>query len=342
MILAVIFIWYSVSVLLLLFVGVLFAALLRGISNWLARKSGMGEQVSLAIVLCSLLLLTFTFGKYLVPQIVVQVDLLATQIPEATESVTNWMGEREWGRWILTKASRPAEVAPSSAEVLSRVTGVISSTVTGILSVLIVIIVSFYLALSPALYTSGLLRLVPMNHRERAREIMGALGLTLRFWLLGQFSAMTVVGVLTWLGLWLLDVPLAFSLGVLAGLLDFIPNFGPWIAAIPAVLIAFAQSPETALYVAILYLVVQHIEGFLLTPLIQQKTVSLPPVLTIAAQLALGILAGPLGLLLATPLLAVTFVLVQMLYVEDTLGDELDTPDDHLRRRDLPPLPQST
>ncbi len=116
---------------------------------------------------------------------------------------------------------------------------------------------------------------------------------------------------------------MALALGIIAGLLSFIPNFGPIIALLPAVLIAFTQGPNTALYITLLYMGVQAVESNLITPLVQKKMVYLPPAMIIISQVLLGILVGGLGLILATPLIAILMVLIQMLYVEDVLGDSV-------------------
>jgi predicted PurR-regulated permease PerM len=170
----------------------------------------------------------------------------------------------------------------------------------------------------------GTIRLLPKKRRARIREVFGEAGETLRHWLVGRAILMALNGGLTALGLWLLGTPLALTLGILTGLLNFIPNVGPLIAGIPAVLIAWTQGGTQALHVFLLYLVLQNVDGYVLTPLVQQRTVSLPPALTILAQLLLGILAGTLGLLLATPLAAAALVFVKRLYVEDVLGDRED------------------
>lgn len=130
---------------------------------------------------------------------------------------------------------------------------------------------------------------------------------------------MTVIGVLTFVGLWFLDIPLALVLAFLAGLLSFIPYVGPILALLPAVLVAFAQSPNQALFVLILYLGVQGVESYLLLPLVQSWTVDMPPALTIAAILLLGVLFGGLGITLAAPLAAAGMVAVKRLYLEDFL-----------------------
>lgn len=148
------------------------------------------------------------------------------------------------------------------------------------------------------------------------------------WWLIGRLLSMLIVGITVTISLWLLGIPLALTLGLLAALLDFIPNLGPTLATVPAVLLALMQSPTQAVYVLLIYIVIQQAESYLLTPIVQHRTVSLPPALTIIAQVILGVLFGVMGLILASPLAAVVLVLIKMLYVEDVLGDTIeDLPD---------------
>ena len=135
---------------------------------------------------------------------------------------------------------------------------------------------------------------------------------------------MSINGMLTFLGLWLLDIPFAIPLGIIAGLMSFVPNIGPLVAGVPAVTIALAQSPAQALYILILYVAVQNLDGFIVSPFIQKRAVSIPPVLIITSQLLLAVLFGFLGILLAVPLVAVVSVLVKMIYVEVILGRKVD------------------
>jgi len=142
--------------------------------------------------------------------------------------------------------------------------------------------------------------------------------------------AMSVVGVLTWLGLWLVGVPLAPILGLIAALLAFIPNIGPIIAAVPAVLLALSDGPTMALQVVGVYVAVQALESYAITPLIQQERVSLPPALIISTQLLMGVLFGVLGLALATPMAALGLTIIREAYVGRYLAGEA-------RGRDAPP-----
>jgi predicted PurR-regulated permease PerM len=130
---------------------------------------------------------------------------------------------------------------------------------------------------------------------------------------------MCVVGVLTAIGLWALGVPFVLSFAVLAAGLDFIPNIGPVISAVPAVLVALLQSPMTALWVAVLYLAIQVLESYILAPIVQHRAVDLPPALLISSQVLLAVLLGVPGLLFATPLTVVLLVLVRRLYIADFL-----------------------
>lgn len=190
------------------------------------------------------------------------------------------------------------ELVPDKADVLARVTGVFSTTFGAIANFFIIIFIGLYVAAEPRLYSDGLIRLVPLNRRQRAREVLDEVGSTLRWWLIGKVASMIVVGVSTVVGLWLLDIPLALTLGLLAALLTFIPNVGPILSVVPAMLLALMQSPMQALYVALLYLGIQTVESYFLTPLMQKRTVSLPPALTIFTQVLFGVMVGSLGFVL--------------------------------------------
>jgi predicted PurR-regulated permease PerM len=189
-------------------------------------------------------------------------------------------------------------------------------------SLFLVVFVGIYFAFAPDSYVNGLIQLLPIRARKRAEDILFLLGTTLRKWLIGQLVSMTVVGVLIGVGLYMLGVPLSLTLGVLAGILDFIPIVGPLLSSVPAILLGFLISPLHALYVVILYIIVNtFIESYLLVPLIQRYAVRLPPALALIVLVLMGRLFGFLGVLLATPLAAAALVLIKMVYVEDVLGD---------------------
>jgi predicted PurR-regulated permease PerM len=183
---------------------------------------------------------------------------------------------------------------------------------------------TLYLAFNPDIYIRGIVKLVPIDGRETAAGIIQALGSTLKWWLIGRFATMTLVGIMSGLGLWLLGIPLALTLGILAGLLTFIPYIGAIISGLPAILIALLISVSHAVYVIFLYIGIHSVEGYILAPLIQERVVFVPPMLLLSALIGLTILLGVPGLILATPLTAVSMVLINKIYIEGILGDKPD------------------
>jgi predicted PurR-regulated permease PerM len=185
----------------------------------------------------------------------------------------------------------------------------------GLADLVLVLVLAVYLAADPATYRKGFLALLPPGMRGDVGDAFTDAGHALRRWLGGQLVAMCVVGVCIGLGLWIAGVPLALPLGILSGVLDFVPFIGPLLAAIPGLLIAFAKSPTVALYAIAVYVVVQFIEGHLVVPIVQKRAVALPPALTLVAIVMFGIIFGIVGLFFAVPLTVVTVILVQRLYV---------------------------
>jgi predicted PurR-regulated permease PerM len=276
----------------------------------------------------------------LAPDVAAEISRLRVDLPRSAQGVATYLAQFGWGRTLLEQLPSIDDVRQNidASSLLSGVGGFFSSTVGAIGNFFIVILLAIYLATEPRLYIRGFVRLVPKPRRHRATQIVAAAGETLRWWLIGKAGSMIFIGVLTWIGLSIIGVPLALTLGLIAGLLSFIPNFGPIISALPALLLAFIDSPFTAVKVLGLYVGVQLVESNIVTPLIERETVELPPALTIIFQLALAVLVGGLGLVLATPLLAVIMVFVQMIYIEDMLGDrEIEVREKDLDRAEAAP-----
>jgi predicted PurR-regulated permease PerM len=312
-------VWYIFEVLLLVFAGVLLAIFLRALADWLRDRSGMRDGWALALVCVALLALFGGGGWLLAPSVIEQTTQLVERVPQSLDRVRATIEQYELGRLLLQQTPN-AENLPSG-DIVGQIAGIFSTTIGGIANIVIVLFVGLYLAVEPGMYVNGLVRLVPPAKRDRAREVLEVLGYTLRRWLVGRFFLMIVIGVLTTIGLLLLGVPLALTLGIIAALLTFIPNIGPLLSVIPAALLALSQGPQFALYVLLLYAGIQTVESYVLEPIVEHRATYLPPVLVILSQVVLGISQGVIGLLLATPLFAVTAVLVKMLYVEDVLRD---------------------
>jgi predicted PurR-regulated permease PerM len=201
-------------------------------------------------------------------------------------------------------------------------TGFIAGVADFLVAVVLIVVVGIFAAAEPALYKAGFLHLVPPPHRPRARQAVETVVFNLRYWLLGQVFLMIIIGVTSAVGLWLLGIPLALTLGLLAGIMEMIPYIGAWIAAVPAALIALLVSPTHVVMVLGLYLGLHLLEGYILLPLVQRRAVDMPPALTLTMQVLLGQLLGLMGLFVAAPLTVAMVVLLKMLYVEDTLGDQ--------------------
>jgi predicted PurR-regulated permease PerM len=204
--------------------------------------------------------------------------------------------------------------------------GFFSSTLSVLGAMVLILFVAVFIATDARTYQDGLMHLFPHEARPRAREVLGATGTMLRRWLLTQFVSMLLVGVLTAVVLLILDVKAAIALGIIAGILEFIPIAGPILAAVPAIAMGFLDGPEKALYVALAYVVLQQVESNMIHPLLMKKSLELPPVLTIFTQGVLAIVFGFIGLLVAVPMLAAAIVPIKMLYVRDVVGDEVKLP----------------
>jgi predicted PurR-regulated permease PerM len=317
-----------VDIVLLAFAGLLLALLLHGSGGWVARQLHLGERLGVAAV-CLIGVGIITSAMFMAaPSVAKQVDELANELPKAADNAATALERYNWGRALVERA-RNLDDLLERRETISRAGGALSTTLGALAGFIAFLFVGLFIAFEPSLYRRGVLRLTPLRKRRRLEQVMDEVGHTLRMWLAGKLLAMLVIGMLTWLGLILLDIPLALTLALVAATLTFVPNFGPVISAVPAVLLGFLDGPSKALYVGLLYVAIQTVESYVLTPLVQKKTVSLPPALTLLTQILMGALAGGIGVVVATPLAAAGLVLAKRLYVEDVLGDHLDdTPRD--------------
>ena len=322
-VLLLILLYFTFDVILLIFAASLIAIFLRGLAEIIGRYVPIGEGWLVLIVTSLLVLVLAGAITLLAPDVAEQMRHLRVELPRSAQETATYISQFAWGRTLLEQLPSVEQIRQNigTSELLRGVGGFFSTAVGTVGNFFIVVLLAIYLASEPKFYLEGFKKLFPVGRRERVAEVMGTVGATLEWWLIGKVASMLFIGILTWIGLSILGVPLALTLGLLAGLLSFIPNFGPIISAIPALLLAFIESPITAVYVLALYIGVQLIESNVVTPLIERETVELPPALTIVFQLVLAVLVGGLGLILATPLLAAIMVIVQMVYIQDVLGD---------------------
>ena len=326
--------WIARDLLLLLFAGVLLAVFLRTLAVWVAERTPLSIGWALMLVVVGLLSVATLGGVLFAPALAEQVRQLADTLPEAATRLEERVRSTTFGGWALEQAESSGGVDPEE-KIVEQATTAAWKVMDAVVAAAIVLFTGLYLAAAPTPYIRGVLWLLPKHRRHRFAEVIFASGYTLRWWLFGQLLSMTVVGALMGTGLAILGVPLAFALGVLAGLFEFIPTIGPIIGLLPALLLALADDPRTAFYVLILYSIVQTVESYLLTPLVQRRVLELPPVVTIATQVLFAWTLGPVGLLIAVPFVGLVLIVVQMLYVEDVLGDRIDLNAEREGRREL-------
>ena len=312
-------VWELRILLLMLFGAIVIASIFRAVADTICHYTRLPNAVSTALaillVLGSLAALAAVFGSHVAQQ----VATLKETLPAAWKTLEQRVGDIG----LIDQLDRlVATITTPGGGSLSGFGRMLISIGGGIADFVVVIFAGIYLATQPNFYRVGAIKLVPPARRKIAAEAMLESERALRLWLKGQAVAMLVVGLLTGFGLWVLGMPSAFTLGLVAGVLEFIPFAGPILAAVPAILLALAVSPELALWVTLLYIAVQQFEGNVLTPVVQQYAVDLPGAVLLFSLIGFGTLFGTLGVILAAPLAVVTMVLVKRLYVIETL----DTP----------------
>lgn len=338
--------WRLIEVLLLLFGAVLIGVLLRTLAEPIQRYARLPPRwavlAALLGVLAALGLAGWVFGR----EIQAQVTSLADRLPAAWETLQARLTRLPYGEQMVERldqlapamagdpapapepeaaATAPADAAPAlpgfDASLFSGVRAVAASIMTGLGELVLVVFAGIFLALNPQSYRDGLMRLAPTDRsRKRLGLAFDVSGQGLRRWLLGQLISMSIVAVMVGLGTWAIGLPAPLALGLFAGLLEFVPIVGPTVAALPALLLALMAGPEAAAWTLALYVLVQQVEGNLIMPLVQKRMVALPPVLALFAILSFGALFGAIGILFATPLAVVVFLLVRTLH----LGEDLE------------------
>jgi len=346
----VLLLWYTRNLVLTVFLGVLFALAVSSGADRLQRYR-VPRGLAAPLLVFAFLGLLGAFGSWVGPTVRTQTRELKTKLPEALEKLESWVQSRGGGviatitglddnespaRPVagsdsVTAVVKPGEPGESSSlrdRLLAQLGGatrfflpVLSSTLAVAAGFVLILFLAIYLAIDPGLYRRGVLRLIPGQNRPGADRLLSTIAATLRKWLVTQLIAMVVIGVVTTLVLLALNVRAAVPLGILAGLLEFVPTLGPILSALPAIAMGFVDSPEKALAVTLAYVGIQFIENHLLIPILMKEGIDVPPALTIVMQALMAIVFGFLGLLVAVPLLATIMIAVRI-----ASGDETPPP----------------
>lgn len=300
------------GVLLLILAGTLIAVFFQGLSGLICKKTKWKSGICLTISVLGTLLIFSALVWLIGSKIANQVSQLSDTLPQTIEKAKATLSQNAIGKKIVEKATAPGTMQKAQAVAQS-----FFKTTFGVFGDLYsILFIGIFLTVSPQVYKCGMVQLIPKKHQKKGGEVLDNIGNNLKKWLKGKIFAMFIVFVLTSIGLLIIGVPLWLVLALIAGLLNFIPNFGPLIAMLPAVLVGLLQGTDTALYIAGLYLLVQLLESNFITPTVQQKLVSIPPALILIAQLIISPLTGGWGLVLATPLMLIVMLLVQDLYIK--------------------------
>ena len=312
--------WQLRSVLILLFGAIVIASAFRAIADPIHRRLKIPELAAVAAAIAIFFAILFGVGWLFGSQLGRQWKQLAEILPQAWNSLVDSLGS--WG--VPEDLLSWGSLSPEGGGLLSNAAGFLMSLGGGLGTILLLLFGGIFLSLQPRFYMTGAIKLVPAGRRAVIADAMDKSENALRLWLRAQLISMTVIGVLTGFGLWLIGVPSAIVLGLIAGLLEFVPFAGPILASIPGILLGLSVSPEMGLWALGVYFIVQQAEAYLIYPIIQQWAVHIPAAVLLFALMAFGLLFGPIGVVFAAPLAVVTYVLVKRLWVVETL--ETDTP----------------
>lgn len=297
-------------------VAVLLAVALSGPVEALHRRKVPRTVAAVSIVLG--LLAVLGLGGYLfLPVLAEQMAQLVATLPLSFARLNDWLGQ------AASRLGLPfgGEGGPSLSTLVGwgrRLVGGVLGLFGGLASLLfglvVAVFVPLYLTANPEPVVGWLVKLFPPERRSRVLEVLSEVRAGLLDWLKGRLVSMLIVGVLWTVALYLIGIPGALFLGILAGLLEFVPYFGPLASTIPPVLLALAGDPLDALWVVLTYLTIQQIQGYLLKPLVEGNIASVHPAVVIASVAVAGAAFGVLGTLLAVPAMVVVKVLVEELW----------------------------
>lgn len=306
------FFWLVHNAIFIALLAVLIAIVLHAPAKWLNRR---GVPFGIALPLVMIVFVGSLVGLLIamIPQIIEQVGVLAAELPKTMAAAQGWLG-RQTGEGPNSEIGR--NLGAQFSEFIGRFVPIAFNMISTVLGSFAIVVLAGFFAAQPDLYRGLILRMIPPDSRPKWTRIYDEAGTNLRNWVLGKALTMAFIGVVTYVGLALFKIPGALALAAFAAMMEFIPNFGPTIAAVPAMMAGFALSPMTAVYVGIFYFLLQQVQNAITVPLVERKAVNIPPAGLLVWQLMLTVGFGLLALFVATPMLAVIVVAVRVLYVE--------------------------
>lgn len=336
-------IWLAREAVLLAFASVVVATALVALARPIERTTRLSRRWSLPLSGLMFVLVIGAFGWIAGSDLKSQLVSLQRSIPDAIASlqsrlrdvleVTNTAPRPQAGdatTGSAPPAGGPRPPLPDVSGVLIPLLGNLAAAGSMIFdalaSLFVVIAGAMFLAADPGRYRAGLVLLAPPRHRSKLDEALLVAGSSLHAWVVGQALSMTIVGALVGIGAWAIGLEAPLALGLFAGLAEIVPVVGPVVGALPVVLTALVAGPQQLALALLLLLVVQQAESNVITPFVQESMTSVPGFLLLLATVALGLIFGLVGVLLAAPLCVVLYVLVSKLYIERTLGIDVELP----------------
>lgn len=318
-----VFLWRSAQAFLIGIAGIVLAVVLGGLGRAICRHTPL--KYHWATMTCALLIAAALVGLgfWLGPKFTHELKDAMETAPELLEKAQ----QTKLGQMFTSNTDgSETDIELPQQGLLTGLMGATTNVFTALSTFVLIIALALFLSWSPKSYRAGALTLFPPQHRRRAGEVLDACGRALWSWLHGQAFAMIIVGLLITVALMILGYPYPYLAGIVAGLLQFIPYIGPFLTAIPVIFLGFAEGPTMALYALLVMTGVQLLESNAITPLVFRHQVSLPPALTLIGTVTMGLVFGPLGLIIGSPLVLLFLVIYRMVYQHDVLGDRVHVP----------------
>jgi len=293
--------------LLIIFGGLVFASMLDGGVRLLGKVLPIRRGLRLLIVV--LAVLAFILGVFYMTgvQIAVQFEQLRATLEVQTARITAWATDLG----IMPGPSDFQGLVSQAAGSVGRLTSWVGTALGAVTTLFMIMVIGLFVAMEPRLYDRGLQWLIPSDKRAEFAITIDEMAWTMRRLLAGRLAGMAFEGVLTWLLLAIVGVPMALLLGIITGILAFIPNIGAFISGVLMVAVGFSAGVDTGLAAILVYFGVQTFDGYVVIPMVARRTVDLPPALTLSAQILASTLFGVLGLALADPMTAMIKVALE-------------------------------
>ena len=302
------------NILLMALAGALIAVYFHGLAGIIERRLKLAKKLGILISIFATLIFLCLLMWFIGSKIQVQVTELSNTLPKTVSSAKERISHTPVGQKFLnyTAGDNTQKIFDTATTFFRTSFGVAGD-------LYIIIFFGIYFTADPSSYRKGVLYLIPVNKKDVAKTILNRISISLKGWLKSILVSMALISVFVAVGLSIVGLPATIVLGLITGLLEIVPNFGPIIAMIPGVLLAIMISTKTAIVVAIVYITCQTIVESIITPLVQKRIIHLPPALTLISQLIMGTLSGVIGIILAVPILSVLVILIDELYVKKTV-----------------------